>query len=286
MKIVDAKNQVLELIQRGIIEKSLPVLLNENSPDKDVGKFILDGKTARVIVPFNGFYTNISLSWFDGSLEKPKISGGDFFWYVFALKESGADTISHYFICDYHRLRKWVLDFGAPQGNDHKDHHDWRGSIEIARTVKGFIGHFRWGDEPIGENKESRIVKLNNIDELFSESVFISHPEEIEDPNLYLEGAVKKVSVNIYERDSTARKACIEHYGLDCMICGVNFEEIYGDVGKGYIHVHHIRPLSEVSEAYLVDPLKELIPVCPNCHSMLHKRKPPYGISEMKSILR
>lgn len=59
-----------------------------------------------------------------------------------------------------------------------------------------------------------------------------------------------------------ARKECIEHKGTVCSICGMNFEKVYGKIGKGFIHIHHIKPLSEVSEEYIVDPINNLIPVC------------------------
>ena len=79
---------------------------------------------------------------------------------------------------------------------------------------------------------------------------------------------------------------CIEHYGVNCIICGFNFEEIYGSVGKEFIHVHHLIELREINEQYEVDPIEDLRPVCPNCHAILHKRKPAYSIKEMKSIIR
>lgn len=86
------------------------------------------------------------------------------------------------------------------------------------------------------------------------------------------EGAVKEIKVNTYERNPQARKECIKHHGVNCSICGLSFEEMYGEVGKGYIHVHHIVPLSEIGEDYEVDPINDLIPVCPNCHDMLHRK--------------
>lgn len=87
------------------------------------------------------------------------------------------------------------------------------------------------------------------------------------------EGAVVNVKVNKYERSSLARQKCIEYHGDSCLVCGFNFEDIYGDIGKGFIHVHHIIPLSEISEEYKIDYKKDLIPVCPNCHAMLHRNE-------------
>ncbi len=90
----------------------------------------------------------------------------------------------------------------------------------------------------------------------------------------FKEGTVKTVLVNKYERNPVARQKCIEFYGNEykCVICGINFEKVYGDIGKGFIHVHHLIPLNEIGEEYIIDPKKDLIPVCPNCHAMLHRK--------------
>lgn len=93
--------------------------------------------------------------------------------------------------------------------------------------------------------------------------------------------------VNRYERDPQKRLACIEHYGYKCQICGFSFEETYGDIGKDFCHVHHIEPLGEMGgENKDLDPIKDLIPVCANCHEMLHRKKialkPQELINELK----
>jgi hypothetical protein len=114
-----------------------------------------------------------------------------------------------------------------------------------------------------------------------------SPPDEIDDAPTLLEGAKSRVTVNAYERNPKARRDCIEHYGPNCSICGFNFEECYGAIGRDYIHVHHLKPFSEINAEYVVDPVRDLRPVCPNCHAMLHRRKnPPYSIKELKAILR
>ena len=70
-----------------------------------------------------------------------------------------------------------------------------------------------------------------------------------------------------------------------CHICGFDFEKTYGAVGKRFIHVHHITPVSELGPDYRINPEKDLIPVCPNCHAMLHRRKPPYLPEELRSVI-
>ena len=110
--------------------------------------------------------------------------------------------------------------------------------------------------------------------------------EEIAHPEDFWEGAVKRVTVNAFERDPKARKACIDHFGAACIVCGFDFFAIYGDVGKGFIHVHHTRPLSDVREGYAVDPKKDLVPVCPNCHAILHRGKTPPTIGDVQRFLK
>jgi 5-methylcytosine-specific restriction protein A len=88
-----------------------------------------------------------------------------------------------------------------------------------------------------------------------------------------------------YERNPFARKACIDHYGLSCMICGFNFLDKYGYIGKNFIHVHHIRQISQVGKKYSIDPIKDLRPVCPNCHSIIHLTKTALSIEELKRRL-
>lgn len=107
--------------------------------------------------------------------------------------------------------------------------------------------------------------------------------EEIE-PS-FREGAGKTIFVNRFERDIKARDACISHYGTSCQVCGIDFQEIYGDIGKGFINVHHLMPLASIGKEYDVDPLADLIPVCPNCHAMLHTSTPPLGIDEFRQLI-
>jgi predicted HNH restriction endonuclease len=68
-------------------------------------------------------------------------------------------------------------------------------------------------------------------------------------------------------------------------MCGFKVAQTYGEVGEGFIHVHHLKPLSEIGSKYKVDPIQDLRPVCPNCHAMIHRRDPPYGIEELWGLL-
>lgn len=110
-------------------------------------------------------------------------------------------------------------------------------------------------------------------------------PEEVSHPEKYIEGASRTVFINAYERNARARVACIKHYGATCIVCGFNFQEVYGQIGTGYIHVHHLVPLSEIEQQYELDPINDLIPICPNCHAMIHSTQPILTIEQLKNRL-
>lgn len=88
----------------------------------------------------------------------------------------------------------------------------------------------------------------------------------------YSEGAKHQITINAYERNYKARQDCICSQGSTCTICGFDFGEFYGEEFSGKIHVHHVIPLSEIDETYEVNPDSDLIPVCPNCHLILHSK--------------
>ncbi len=100
------------------------------------------------------------------------------------------------------------------------------------------------------------------------------------------EGAKSQILTNKYERSRTNRKLCLEYQGYNCCVCNINFEDTYGEIGHNFIHVHHVVPVSQLGDGYIVDPAKDLVPVCPNCHAMLHKKNPPYLPEELRKILQ
>lgn len=99
------------------------------------------------------------------------------------------------------------------------------------------------------------------------------------------EGRAITVNSKRYERNPIAREKCLLHYGCSCAICGVNLANIYGEVAQGYIHVHHLKQLSDISAQYQVDPIENLRPVCPNCHAIIHMRNPPFDTDEVKKLI-
>ena len=100
------------------------------------------------------------------------------------------------------------------------------------------------------------------------------------------EGAKTKASVNRYERSRINRELCLMANGYSCKICGFNFESRYGSLGRGFIHVHHRVPVSKMGGSYSINPVTDLVPVCPNCHAMLHRNDPPIEPEMLMEIIK
>lgn len=89
------------------------------------------------------------------------------------------------------------------------------------------------------------------------------------------EGAATRIGANRYERNPLARRRCIEAHGVVCWVCDFEFGAVYGSSGSGFIEVHHRVPVSSMGGEYRIDPVRDLVPLCSNCHSMAHRERPP-----------
>ena len=127
---------------------------------------------------------------------------------------------------------------------------------------------------------ESKLVEFENSVSNLLESAK-------KDVSIYLEGEQDAFNGSKYERNPKARAACLAYHGTACVICGIDFKKVYGPEFAGKIEVHHIVPLSRIGQEYVVNPIHDLVPVCPNCHTAIHSKKDGvYTIEEMKSIFR
>lgn len=173
-------------------------------------------------------------------------------------------------------------------------------NLNISAPMQKYGEGFNWWNVPFWgmEAKEGYywILRPELIDAMYELSVMgevspgdeVKFPEEI-DLNSYehlYEGAKKQICVNSYERNNIARERCIKYYGTQCVICGFDFEKMYGEVGRNVIHVHHLKPLYEIGETYSVDPIKDLRPVCPNCHVIIHQKNPACSIDEVMAMIK
>lgn len=118
----------------------------------------------------------------------------------------------------------------------------------------------------------------------YIQNSFISNDVITKIEETFREGKSKEIIQTSYERNPQARKMCLNFHKYSCKVCDYNFEKNFGEVGKGFIHVHHINQISEIGKEYEINPIKDLIPVCPNCHAMIHSKMPAFTIEEIKKI--
>ena len=116
------------------------------------------------------------------------------------------------------------------------------------------------------------------------------HPQPfpISASETYTEGRPLTKESLAWERDPRARRRCIAIHGTACAVCGFDFGKTYGPEFAGKIEVHHLHPLSEIREEHETDPVRDLVPVCPNCHRMLHSSPDGgvFSIEELKSLMK
>lgn len=140
------------------------------------------------------------------------------------------------------------------------------------------------------ENSAANDAELLLWSQRFAGLVFALMPLEedadalIENAEGLPEGSLLRVEVNRYERSRINRAACIELHGERCKACGFSFEHAYGAVGTGFIHVHHVTPVSMLVPGYRVNPATDLVPLCANCHAIAHRRSPPYTTEELRAL--
>jgi len=103
---------------------------------------------------------------------------------------------------------------------------------------------------------------------------YFDEDEEIE------EGNVQYSRIKTRTRSAKLRREAIKHFKdsegkIQCSICGFDFEDKYGTLGKGFIEIHHKKPIytySDQDQKQMVSEiLNNLMPVCPNCHRMIHR---------------
>ena len=131
--------------------------------------------------------------------------------------------------------------------------------------------------------KTSLIIALSLLVPLFSED--LQTDEELLDAS-EVEGSKSKIERNHYERSRVNRALCLDYYGFECQACLRTMKSLYGPIGEGVIHVHHIEPVSQMSSPRRLDPIRDLVPLCPNCHTIVHQESPPLSIEKLKMLVK
>ncbi|WP_226092577.1 HNH endonuclease [Dickeya oryzae] len=141
---------------------------------------------------------------------------------------------------------------------------------------------------PQGTKKLDRTPHLlNYIEDYFNNKLEKeSLPDEAQSSSDLKEGTIKQVFTKKYERSREARNKCINYHGTICKVCNLDLTLIYGKLANGFIHVHHLIPISEIGEEYIINYKDDLIPVCPNCHAMLHRIQSTEPLQTLKEIVK
>jgi 5-methylcytosine-specific restriction protein A len=144
----------------------------------------------------------------------------------------------------------------------------------------------KWPPQSSGTQiKPENVGELENLWERFCVETNVYKNIAVYEQTI-TEGASYEIIQTIYERNQYARTLCLKHHGYSCAVCDFNFEDVYGVIGKEFIHVHHLNQLSNIGEKHETNPMVDLRPVCPNCHAMLHKVNPPFTIEELKAKIK
>lgn len=170
-------------------------------------------------------------------------------------------------------------------GSDVFDH-EWP---DIWRSFKCKIVLVPIPDTDDSEKEYSVISKWMKygFDFIFS-LLTITDIEETKDKvtSIQTEGTPTEIRSIRYERNPINRQLCLHRKGYNCAVCGMNFYDVYGEIGYHYIEVHHTTPVSAMKPGYVFDVDRDLVPLCSNCHAMVHRCTPPYTIKELKEIIK
>ena len=190
-------------------------------------------------------------------------------------------------------LPKWgFVAYGSLSSNPSQtDRPGWfTAPIKHLRLLPSFVPlafirsnhpNWRWATYPrsyttIKDSIESRFRELlEGFQKVFTQA-----------ENELSEGKIDSLLITRYERNPLARQLCIQHYGTSCTVCEFSFGDYYGEEFENYIHVHHIKPISSRGGQYRIDPIRDLRPICPSCHAVIHSKTPPLSITSLRKIIK
>lgn len=201
-------------------------------------------------------------------------------------------------ICLIHNDIKYKARIEIDSSEHHRTRMFWHNdlSLVINETLKGWSDAFSQKDVGKEDRPDLRFERL--LTEEDSYNVQLINPKtikiDIENQradekarfNGVKEGKAKYENSKSYERNLTNRREAIRIHGTKCSVCGFDFEKVYGKRGIGFIEVHHLTPLSESNSEITVNPLTDLMPVCSNCHRMIHRDRSHFlSVVELKVII-
>ena len=185
-----------------------------------------------------------------------------------------------------------VFDFRLVRENEKHGRTRMFWKVDFEKVIKERLPEYHEAfanDETVEVKPVLRFNKMNSEEYIVS----IISPHEVEDDfQLDEENGDRSITIRegkvsyslnkVYKRNQDNRKKAIEIHGTSCKVCGFDFMKTYGELGRGFIEIHHIKPLSTFDEEETVDPRTDLVPLCANCHRMVHRKKEIYSIDEIR----
>jgi predicted HNH restriction endonuclease len=164
---------------------------------------------------------------------------------------------------DYEYINEYLEKYW-PFGKTRKGQLEISRMLRIANEYDAYLGN---DTESFSFTFEELGLEANEVGDFFEGSRYASNSSRI-------------------ERNSEARRKCLDHFGYDCQACGINLGKAYGSIGDNFIHVHHRIDLSLSNERHQINAIRDLIPLCPNCHAMIHRDKPAMTIEKLKRAIK
>jgi predicted HNH restriction endonuclease len=204
----------------------------------------------------------------------------------FPLRKAYPFAERHHLAEDVAKIRSMKITWNRPYGPTVR-----RGYMIDLFDRKNILERFmqrHWpgGLTAPGQAERRSCLRIKSEFDAYASGNPVPIAEEVAESEGLIEGALRRITVNAYERCPRARDACTRHYGTVCCICGFDFGEVYGPEAEGFTHVHHLKRLSDIGEGYEVDPIADLRPVCPNRHAVIHLGGCVRRIDEVQALLQ
>ena len=214
----------------------------------------------RAAIRFESFSRNVVESWFDSPANVDAA-------FAFALEIAPNTAIN--------------MKFGGVRAHDYNSFIEHLEANWLDTGLSVTFAHRV--DSDSNQNEELDNISIVATGFALIASGLVRNPEAAEDDSV--EGDEKTSPITRYERSPVNRARCIAHFGTSCYVCSFDFGKVYGSFAEGYIEVHHKTPVSQLEKPRAVNPITDMVPLCPNCHAVVHMFNPPMDPDKLKSIL-
>lgn len=178
------------------------------------------------------------------------------------------------------RTDKLILDHEKQNNEIILFYRDKKG--EHANYAFKYLGRFQYISYKKDNPKRFTLHALDlGISDFGEQEKFEETVPEIE----LIKGTERTRVQTYYERNPRLRSEALKLHGTKCYACGFDFGEKYGVHGEGFIEIHQLHPVTKNEGEKSINPINDLIPLCSNCHRMVHRKTEMLSIDELKSIL-